>query len=363
MTTNLDFKKIYSDMQMHVQQDEALFTSDEVNPYHVRLTNPEAIYNRPLNPFEQQMVNNIAAVDAYSWSRDARGGLSSGFPLFDESIDGGLQPGLYLLASPPNVGKSAFMVQVAQQVADLNDNVHAAYFSLDDSLNELTPRYVACKMQMPISQAKNPAKYADNPEILEKRNQGIKHLYRNAAKLSMWDSNTGTSVESVEGKIKDMKMYLPEGTRIVVLIDGIHDLTVDSKNLQDKALIEHVSKTVKQWCVQYDIVVICTAHLRKLNTGRRPANEDLKESNRLEFEANFIGLLYNDVGVQEENAKVYWLSDDDERKMPVIEMRIGKNKFGSFKGTRFYEFMPDMSYMMEVSVEDGRRYAAAIYGG
>ncbi len=360
--SGINFQDIFNEMTQKINQNENLFTTNENNPFHVKLIDPSLLYNRPLNPIEEKMIQSVAAVDQYSWERDARGGLTSGFPLFDEALDGGIQSGLFLLASQPNVGKSAMLLQIGQQIADLNENVHVAYHSLDDSANELAPRYIACKEQITISQAKNPAKYADNPDVLEKRNEGIKHLYRSANKFSVWDSNEGTSVEVIEKRIEDMKMYFPEGTKIVIMVDSIYDLTVDSKQLQDKALHEHVAKTVKDWCVKYDAVVMCSAHLRKLNGGRRPMTDDLKENNRLEYEANFIGLLYNEVGIHEENAKVYWLNDEEETKMPVIEMKVGKNKFGSFKGTRFYEFMPNMSYMIEAPIEDCRRYAASVYG-
>lgn len=356
-----NFTAIFNQMQTQVMKDDSIFVGRETNPHHLHLVNPEAIYDRPLNSIEARMVNNLHNIDEYSWNRDARGGLDTGMPLFNEAIEGGLQPGLYLLASQPNVGKSALLLQVAQQTADLNENVHVAYHSLDDSNNELTPRYIACKKQITISQAKNPSKYLESPEILERRNEGMKHLYRSVNKFSMWDANEGTSVEVIEQRIKEMKMSFPDGTKLVIMVDSIYDLTVDSKQLQDKALYEYVAKTVKSWAVTYDVVVMCTAHLRKLNGGRRPDTSDLKENNRLEYEANFIALLYNEVGIKEEGADVYWLSDDEETKMPVIEMKVGKNKFGSFKGTRFYEFTPNMSYSMEVPIEDCRRYASLIY--
>lgn len=357
----IDFQSIFNKMEEQLNKDDSIFSTDKVNPYHIRLMNPEGIYNRPLNPIEQKMIQNVASIDEYSWNRDSRGGLTSGFPLFDEALDGGVQPGLYLFASKANVGKSALLLQVGQQIADNNEHVHVAYHSLDDSSNELAPRYIACKEQITISQAKNPAKYADNPEILEKRNEGVKHLYRNASRFSIWDSNDGTSVEVIEDRIKQMKMSFPENTKIVIMIDSIYDLTVESKQLQDKALQEYIAKTAKEWSVAYDVVVMATAHLRKLNAGARPTTDDLKENNRLEYEANFIGLLHNEVGLKEENSQIYWLSEEEETKMPVIELKVGKNKFGAFKGTRFYEFMPNMSYCIEAPIEDSRRYASLVY--
>lgn len=358
--TTININQTYQDMLTTMNQNEEIFTPDQQNPLKVRLTNPEMIFNRPINIIEQKMLNTIQNVDDYSWNRDARGGLVSGFPLFDEAIEGGVQTGLYLIAAQPNVGKSAWMLQLGQNIADLNENAHVAYHSLDDSANELTPRYIACKQQITISQAKNPARYMDNPEVMEKRNEGIKHLYRNASKFSLWDSTEGTSVEVIEKRIQDLKMSFPD-KKLVIMIDSIYDLTVESKQLQDKALYEFVAKTVKQWCVTYDVAIFCTAHLRKLGGNRRPLTEDLKENNRLEYEANFIALLYNEVGIKEEGAQVYWLNEEDEEKMPVIEMKVGKNKLGSFKGTRFYEFVPNMSFCMEASIESCRRYAALVY--
>lgn len=60
-----------------------------------------------------------------------------------------------------------------------------------------------------------------------------------------------------------MKMHFPAETKLVIMIDSIYDLTVETKQLQDKALHEYVAKLVKQWTVAYDVVVMCTAHLRK----------------------------------------------------------------------------------------------------
>lgn len=363
MSDTINFQEIFQNMSKQIDSEQEIFTSDTTNPYHIRVANPEKIFNRPLNPIEEKMIQNIARVDDYSWNRDARGGLTTGFPLFDEAIDGGVQTGLYLFAAKPNVGKSAMMLQVGIQIADLNENVHVAYCSLDDNANELTPRYIACHEEITISQAKNPAKYLNEPEILEKRNKGIKHLYRNAHKFSMWDQNDGSSIEIIEQRIKDLKMYLPENTKIVLMIDSIYDLTIESKTFNNKsASQEYVAKTVKGWANTYDIAVMCTAHLRKLN-GNRPTTDDLKENNVLEYESNFIALLHNEVGLKEENAQIYWLNEDSETKMPVIEMKVGKNKFGSFKGTRFYEFVPDMSKLIEAPVEDSKRYASLIYQG
>jgi len=361
---SMSFEDIMRQMQQQVQQESVIFGADPNNPFKLTVENEKAIFGRELNAIERNMLQTIMKVDNYSWQRGKTGGLKTGFDLFDEGLEGGLQPGLLLFAAQPNVGKSAFMLQIGKNVSRLNENVHVAYFSLDDSLNELMPRWIACDQRIKISQAKNPERFMDDPAIMEKRNEGLKNLYRSIDRFSMYDTSTvDNSVESIEDKIKELLMTLPEGTKLVIMIDSFHDLISREKEFGDnsKALHEYTAKYIKNWCTTYDAVVCCTAHLRKVNGNKRPDNADLKETNRLEYEANWIGMMYNEVGVKEESAQVYWLHEDSEEKMPVLEVRFAKNKFGSFKGTRFYEFWPDQSYAMEATIEDCRRYSSLIH--
>lgn len=314
----------------------------------------QAIFNRELSRLEMRQLNKIKMVDDYLWERSEEGGITTGFKQLDEALDGDISAGLYLLAAAPNVGKSMLMLQLADQIVKLNSNVHVAYHALDDTTKDLVPRFIATHEGITISQAKNPARYQDQPEVLAKRNDAIKYMYMNVDKLSLWDAEEGTNLNELEQHIKDLRMEYGEKKRLIIIFDSIYDIrAVFAQN--DKQAYEEVATRVKEWCGLYDVAIFATAHLKK-NGGRRPINEDLKENNRLEFEANFIGLLYNEVGLKEEEANIYWLHDDREEKLPVIEMRVAKNKFGSFKGTLFFEFFPDLSTAFEVSKENARRY-------
>jgi len=324
----IDMKNFFEAMQdhNHVSMAQRLILADN------------DIFNRPLTATEQEIKTIIEQVDAYSWSRGQSGGLFSGFSGFDEGLEGGIQPGVYLFAAQPNVGKSALLLQIAKQVAESNERVFVVYFSLDDSLNELLPRFIACDQRITIGQAKNPEKYTDDPLVMERRNRGLEKLYRMVDRFGMYDAGiVGSSIESMEQKIKELKLSLPEDTRMMVCIDNFYDITSDHRAHQsdDSAKYEYHASEIKRWYKQYNIPVLCTAELRKLNSNRRPTPEDLRDTVKLSYVANWIGLLYNEVGIREDGAQLYWLSDDVDQKMPVIELRFGKNKLGSFKGTKF----------------------------
>lgn len=330
------------------------FGVDELNPFKLKVLNMQALFNRELSKLEMRQLNKLKMVDDYLWERSQEGGITTGFKQLDEALDGDISAGLYLIAAAPNVGKSMIMLQLTDQIVKLNENVHVAYHALDDTTKDLVPRFIATHEGITISQAKNPARYQDQPDVLEKRNNAFKFMYSNVNKLSLWDAEEGSNLTELEQHIRDLRMEYGEKKRLILIFDSIYDIqAVFAQN--DKQAYEEVAKTVKSWCGLYDVAIFATAHLKK-NGGRRPINEDLKENNRLEFEANFIGLLYNEVGLKEEEANIYWLHDDREEKLPVIEMRVAKNKFGSFKGTLFFEFFPDLSTAFEVSKENARRY-------
>lgn len=358
-----DFNTIMQQVERDMRQDKDAFSVDPNNPNKVIVKIPFNVLSRPLNPMEERMMRKIENVDTYSWNRGKSGGLKTGFDFFDNAIEGGLQTGLILFAASPNVGKSAFMLQLLKQTATKNEKVYCAYISLDDSLNELMPRYIASDQNITIAQAKNPERFEEEGEVIEKRNQGIKNLYRNIDRFAMLEEEDGIStIESIEEFIKELKMRLPDGTKIAIGIDSFYDITTE-KNFgeNDKAKFDYLSRTLKGYCKTYDVVIMCTAHLRKINGGKRPENADLKETNRLEYEANLICMLHNEVGIKEEGADIYWLHDDEEERMPVLECRFSKNKFGSYKGTRFYEFIPNQSFFMESSLEACKRYASLLH--
>ena len=64
--------------------------------------------------------------------------IPTGFKIFDELLEGGLYPGLYTLGAPPASGKTAFCLQLADQLAQAGNDV--LYFSLEMSREELIVR-------------------------------------------------------------------------------------------------------------------------------------------------------------------------------------------------------------------------------
>ena len=87
---------------------------------------------------------------------------------------------------------------------------------------------------------------------------------------------------------------------------------------------------------------------------------------KIAYEAKGIILLYNEVGIKGDNSDIYWNmgshDGSEDRKMPVLEMHISKNKFNSFKGRCFLKFMPEMASFMEASDEEEQSFRQMMRG-
>lgn len=354
------FEQTVFNMEQQLKADKNAFMSIEGNANRIALAQAEALFGRPLEAHEVEMVQMINKVEDYSWSRGINGGLDTGFDFFNQAIEGGLPTAFILFAAAPNVGKSAFMLQLMKQVAEKNENVYCEYISLDDSANVILPRWIATDQLITIGQAKNPEAYAEEPEVLEKRTQGVKNLFKLVNKFSLRDASSGNTIEGLEERVKVLRMSLPEGTRIVLGVDSFYDIKTEKKIHKDD-IHGYVAEEVKRLTTDYDVTIMGTAHLRK-NGNKRPVTEDLKDGNRLEYEVELLCMLHNEVGIKEEAADVYWLGEDEDKKMPVLEIRFAKNKLSDFKGTRFYEMIPAYSHFIESSEEGCKRYSSLIYG-
>ena len=268
--------------------------------------------------------------------------------------------------------KSMMLLEIMRRVSQQNQFIteehpkkaYCLYFSLDDSNNELMPRLIAADQKITINQALFPKTIKDKPVILDKRRQGVENLKKNAEYFSMFDANEGQTIQHIEATManihQQLEMVAPGEFQMVVLIDNFHDVSVDpvlKGYTEDNPRYDYISGRLNELAIEYDSPIICSAEFKKISTLKRADESEIKSTGKIIYEAKGIILVYNEVGVRGENADIYWnLGSNDgvaeDRKMPVFEMHISKNKFNSYKGRKFLKFMPEMASFFEPSDEE-----------
>jgi replicative DNA helicase len=331
---------------------------------------------------QKEMSVTIDEFVAYTERQSDLGGLDWGFPSLNKAMDG-LQPGLILFAGGPNTGKTAICLQAAYRIAQANrnptperpDRAYVLYFSLDDNSKDVLPRVIAQSKAMPINAVKAPRKYLATKENAwdRLRAEGIQELRDMLDCFKVIDSTQGSSLTFIEEQIKIHRAQLKQldkAYRIVVVIDNYHDITCEKRFDGEQERWAYIANELSNWCTRWDMPIICTAELKKLGGNRRPIAEDVRESIKLGYEAKAILLCYNEVGLRQNSAKVYFTRGGcdehgdpyGETPQPVLEVMVAKNKFSSFKHRLFFEFFPERSWLREPSDTRCAEYRNAIDG-
>lgn len=312
----------------------------------------------------QEMLDIINDFEQRSWS-DSNMGFLTNFKGIDNALEG-IQTGFHIVAGDSNWGKSSFISQIAWQIAIHNPNVFVLDFSLDDPIHEKLARVIACNSRIPINAAKMPKNYGQFPEIQVRRANGIKLLQQNSYRYKAYDSSHSTDIEAIEKTIKELQVELKiEGLdrEVVVFIDSFHDLTTTNQRVlgSEKTKYEYLAQYVSDMATLLDIPIICTAELRKLNGTRRPIPDDIREATKIKYEAKSIMLVYNEVAVKGDAASIYYEFNNSPIKQPIFEVKIGKNKYSSFKGRLFFEFYPEFAMFQECDSASSKRFSNLIY--
>lgn len=292
-------------------------------------------------------------------------GFKTGFSGIDKALGGGIQTGLHIIGGDSNVGKSAFITQMAFQIAQLNSDVFVLDISLDDALKEKLARVVASHKRIIINAVKDPILYAQQyPGMVKRVNDAVNDLKKYAWHYrTVDDTEYGTDVESIIDAATQLQIELnamSRPVRLLVFIDNFHDLTTVQPFYNDKDKFTYIVQLLSKAADNLDIPIVCTAELRKTSGLHRPTKEDIREAKKIIYEAKSILMVYNEVGEKGEAASVHFLRTDEPGKQPVLEVKMDKNKYSGMKGRLFFEFYPEMAFFTEAVPKAAQTYTQQV---
>lgn len=309
---------------------------------------------------KDSLITRISKFEEAAWRGDNLLGVSSGFNILDDKLDG-IQTGLHEIGGTWNVGKSAFILSMAMNMLK-NPDVHILYFSIDDPiLTKTIPRALANLSMIPINTAANPyfriqknetLKEIDRINLTQKREQALDLLRNLSTRFSLKDASDGYNLDFIEKMIKIRKL-IAEDKKLVLFVDFLH-MVSDGKNTDETALLTAVSRALKRWSTLYNMPVITTVQsIKGSGKGVNMSDRDIKGSVSLQYDADTILLLSTnfDTGEQPELS----FRDEDGTARPIVRVKVTKNKISGYKGTLFYKFYPEFSLFRECDEEEMRK--------
>lgn len=320
---------------------------------------------RPSEEYQLAMWDVLDKFEESAWS-PSNTGIKTGYDCIDKAFDGGLYPGFTIVAGDSNLGKTALMTNLAWNVINNNNDVYVMDFSLDDSMPEKLGRMAACSGKLIINAVRTPLRYQNYPLMLARRKNALINLRSMSDKYRAYDASFSTFVEDIQEEIQKKLIYFDEhniNKKVVVFIDNFHDMDLrDQPNLSSKDKFD----TLAQWCsdfsTKYNVTMVCSAELKKLNGIRRPQLDDLRETVKIKYAAKAVLLVYNEVHYKGESANIYYNINGNPFKQPIFEIHFAKNKYGTYKGRNFFEFYPEMAYLKECDPQTQKTYTNIVYG-
>jgi len=214
-------------------------------------------------------------------------GVPTGFVDVDE-MTRGLQAGdLVIVAARPSMGKTSLVLNIAQYVASLGDQV-VGFFSLEMSKESLFLRLLTSEAQIDghrlMSGAIGGNDYHRISHALEKLN---------SMKLFIDDT---ANIGVLEMRAKSRRLQSEHGLSLLV-VDYIQLMNGRGRFENRTLELASISRSLKGLAKELNVPIIVLSQLSRAPESRsdhRPQLSDLRESGALEQDADLVGLIYRD---------------------------------------------------------------------
>ncbi len=277
-------------------------------------------------PIRQVVMNALERIEKASRQKGSVTGIPTGFVDLDYRT-AGLQPSdLILIAARPSMGKTAFVLNIAQYVA-FHENMCAAIFSLEMSKEQLVNRLFSLESRVDAQALRTGnLSDADWEQLVE--GAGI----IGGSELII-DDTPGISISELRSKCRKYKL---EHDLKLIIIDYLQLMSGSSGRASDSRQqeISEISRSLKALARELNVPVIALSQLSRAVEQRpdhRPMLSDLRESGAIEQDADVVMFLYRDD----------YYNKDTELK-GICEVIIAKQRNGPI-GTVNLAWLPEFT--------------------
>lgn len=264
-------------------------------------------------PIRDVVLNALDKIEKASKTSGNVTGLPTGFLDLDYKTAGFQPSDLILVAARPSMGKTAFVLNIAQHMA-FKANKSVAIFSLEMSKEQLVNRLFSLESQVD-AQALRTGNLKDSD--WEKLIEGAGIIGK--SKLII-DDTPSISISELRSKCRKYKL---EHGLDIIIIDYLQLMTgkVGSRTESRQQEVSDISRALKGLARELNVPVVALSQLSRAVESRpdkRPMLSDLRESGAIEQDADVVMFIYRDD---------YY--NPDTQLKNVAEIIIAKQRNGS----------------------------------
>ncbi len=251
-------------------------------------------------------------------------GVPSGYTELDRITSGWQKSDLIILAARPSMGKTAFALSIARNVA-VEFNMPVAVFSLEMSAVQLVTRLISAESEIPAEKLRK-GNLADHE--WHQLNSKVNNLVD--AKIFI-DDTPALTIFELRAKCRRLKQ---QHDIQMVFIDYLQLMTLGGNNKGNREQeISQISRSLKALAKELDVPILALSQLSRQVENRpgqskRPILSDLRESGAIEQDADLVLFIYR---------PEYYKIDEFEDHTPtegVAEIIIAKHRNGAVGDVR-----------------------------
>ena len=283
-------------------------------------------------PIRQVVLNALDNIEKASKTTGSVTGIPTGFTDLDYQT-AGLQPSdLILVAARPSMGKTAFVLNIAQHVA-FKEKKAVAVFSLEMSKEQLVNRLFALESRVDAQKLRT-GNLTDDEWSRLIEGAGIV-----GESQLIIDDTPGISISEMRSKCRKYKIDHDIG---IIIIDYLQLMSGSGKKESRQQEISDISRSLKALARELNVPVVALSPLSRA-VAQRPAHSpmlsDLRESGAIEQDADVVMFIYRDD---------YYNKDTEEKG--VAEIIVAKQRNGPI-GTVKLVWLPNYTKFVNMKKE------------
>lgn len=257
------------------------------------------------------VLQSLESIEVVAKNKGSVTGVSTGFIDLDYKTSGMQPSDFILIAARPSMGKTAFVLNLAEHMA-VKQKVTTAIFSLEMSKDQLVKRMLAMNSRVD-SQLIRTGNLKDDDWV--KLIEGAREI--GESKLIL-DDTPSISIAELRSKCRKYKLEHNLG---IIMIDYLQLMSGGGKKSESRQQeISDISRSLKALARELNVPVIALSQLSRAveqRPDKRPMLSDLRESGAIEQDADVVMFVYRDD---------YYNKDSEDKG--VAEIIIGKQRNG-----------------------------------
>ena len=286
--------------------------------------------------------------------------IKTGFEVFDAEMDGGLYPGLYILGAISSMGKTSFMLQLADQISA--EKYDVLYFTLEMGAHELIAKSLSRYTYIEANKNADNSVYTRTITNVKKRaemtmqqrvnyDKALDEYYLNVSNnLWYFESIGDIGIKEIAARIKTHVEITGRVPLLFIdylqIMKPINETWTEKRNT-DKAVLE-----LRKLAREYNTTIFIISSLNRSSYKGDISMDAFKESGAIEYGSDvLLGLQPRGMAAgsykKDEKNNIELVEDTKSREIRELELKVLKNRTGRTGQRINFEYNAKFNYFEE----------------